>query len=118
MPSVEFQVDARASSWTKTAVLGLTIGTRITIRNDVLGINADYIVEQITHTVRSLGVRHLVTIGAQLAAPVQASNAFTFDVAGRGFNQGQFALDLGNNPTTMFRFDTSGQGFDQGVFAS
>jgi hypothetical protein len=118
MPSVEFQVDARASSWTKTAVLGLTIGTRITVRNDVLGINADYIVEQITHTVRSLGVRHLVTIGAQLAAPVQASNAFTFDVAGRGFNQGQFALDLGNNPTTMFRFDTSGQGFDQGVFAS
>lgn len=118
MPTITFQVEARLSGGTKTAVLALKIGDRITVRVDELGLNADFMVEQLTHTVQALGVRHTVTVGAQLAAPVQAANPFTFDVVGRGFDQGQFALDTGNNPATMFRFDVAGCGFDQGVFST
>lgn len=118
MPSVTFQIDAVLSAATKTAILAAAISDRITVREDDLGLNADFMIEQITHAVQQLGVRHMVTIGAQIAEPIQAVNPFTFDVAGKGFNQGQFALDAGNNPATMFRFDTAGHGFDQGVFAS
>lgn len=118
MPSVTFQIDAVLSAATKTAILAAAISDRITVREDDLGLNADFMIEQITHSVQQLGVRHIVTIGAQVAEPIQAANPFTFDVAGKGFNQGQFALDAGNNPATMFRFDTAGHGFDQGVFAS
>lgn len=118
MPSVTFQIEAVLSAATKTSVLTSAISDRITVRNDDIGLNGDFMIEQLTHSIQQLGVRHVLTVGAQVAEPVQASNPFMFDVAGQGFNQGQFALDAGNNPATMFRFDVAGHGFDQGVFAS
>lgn len=118
MPSVTFQIDAVQSAATKTSILTSAISDRITVRNDQLGLNTDFMIEQLTHSVQQLGVRHVLTVGAQVAEPVQAANPFTFDVAGQGFNQGQFALDTGNNPATMFLFDVAGHGFNQGVFAA
>jgi hypothetical protein len=115
-PSVTFEVEARLGSNTLTRILGTAVSDRITVRNDEMGLAADFHVEQGTHTVQSMGVRHRMTIGAQVVEPTQAANAFTFDVSGKGFGQGQFSLDSGLNPATMMRFDT-GPGFDTGVFS-
>lgn len=116
-PSVTFDVDGAVSPATLARILTTQISDRITVRNDENFVNGDYSVEQLTHTIRGLGRRHLLTIGAQVVEPVQAANQFTFDVAGKGFNDGQFALDSANNPATMFRFDVVGKGFNDGAFS-
>lgn len=117
-PSVTFDIEGALSAQTLSRILHTQISDRITVRNDELGLNADFFVEKITHTIRRLGARHVLTVGAQVVQPYQAALPFMFDVSGQGFDQGQFSLDAANNPATMFRFDVSGQGFSQGVFAS
>lgn len=120
-PSVTFDVEATLSSAGLTRALATQLSDRITVRHDELGLNGDFFVEQVTHTVVQLGVRHIVTIGAQVVEPYQAAAPFIFDTATplvNGFDHGQFGLDSGVNPSSMFVFDTAGQGFDQGVFAT
>jgi hypothetical protein len=117
-PSVVFEVDGVTGAHTLARIADTAIGDRITVRNDEVGIDTDFYVEQLTHVIVKLGIRHRLTIGAQVAEPTQAVNPFTFDAAGAGFDQGQFGMDAVNNPTTMFRFDVTGQGFNQGVFAT
>jgi hypothetical protein len=117
-PSVSFDVEGVISAATLARILNTQISDRITVRNDEMGLNEDFFVEQITHTVKRVGARHTLTIGAQVVEPYQAVNPFTFDQAGAGFNDGQFGMDSGLNPDTMFRFDVAGHGFDQGVFAT
>lgn len=115
-PSVTFSIEARLSSTTLARILAAEIGDRIVVRNDEIGLNAEFAIEQLTHVSQQLGVKHTLTIGAQVVEQVQAANPFTFDAAGKGFNDGQFTAYAGNNPATMFRFDTAGVGFNQGVF--
>lgn len=117
-PTVQFQIEGRLSAGTHARIIATDVGDRITVVNDEMGMNDDFHIEQVTHTVQQLGVRHIQTVGAQAAPQVQATNPFQFDVAGHGFDQGQFTAFAGNNPSTMFRFDAAGVGFDQGVFAS
>lgn len=117
-PSISFDIDGAISSATLTEILGQQVSDRITVRNDELGLNADFMVERLTHTVRRHGVRHILTVAAQVVEPTQAANPFLFDVAGHGFNDGRFAMDGVNNPATMFRFDVAGHGFNDGVFAA
>jgi hypothetical protein len=124
-PSVTFDVDGSINTATLSRILNTQLSDRITVRNDELGLNADYMVENVTHTVQQLGTRHVLTVGAQVAEPYQAANPFVFDTATptvNGFGNGRFSLDSGGlNPTTMFRFDTSSpttQGFGNGVFAA
>jgi len=117
-PSVEFQIEGVLGSDTMARIEAAEIGDRITVRNDEIGLNADFHIEQLTHVVKKLGMRHTLTVAGQVCAPVQAATPFTFGVAGRGFNQGQFTAFAGNSPATMFRFNTAGQGFNQGVFAT
>lgn len=94
------------------------IGDRITVRDDDLGINADYVIEQITHRITKLGVSHEVTFGCQAADPTQPANVLTFDVAGKGFNDGAFGTAGLDSPATLFLFDTAGRGFNQGSLGS
>lgn len=98
-------------------ILSLRIGDRITVKNDLHGVNRDFHVERLEHRVSRL-LMHEVTVTAVVTEPVQASNAFMFDVGGRGFNDGAFAATGIDNASTMFVFDQSGQGFDQGLFAN
>ncbi|GAA0528844.1 hypothetical protein GCM10010172_06820 [Paractinoplanes ferrugineus] len=98
-------------------ILSLRISDRITVKNDVLGVNRDFYVERLEHRIARLQV-HEVTVTAVATEPVQAANAFTFNVAGRGFNDGAFAVDGIDNAATMFVFDQAGQGFDQGLLAN
>lgn len=117
-PRVTFRVPALWSNASYMAkFLTLDIGDRITVRNDVLGLNTDFMVERLVHTISNLQVHHL-EIGAQIADPTQPSNLFQFDLAGHGFNQGLFGTVGIDNAATMFTFDTAGQGFDQGFFST
>jgi hypothetical protein len=99
-------------------MMAVKISDRITVRNDVVGVNADFMVERLVHTITKLGVIHRLQIAAQIADPVQPTNPFTFGVAGRGFNDGLFAIDGIDSAATMFRFDVAGVGFAQGSFGN
>lgn len=99
-------------------IMARALSDRVTVRDDQIGINADMIVEQITHETTGLGVLHEVTFGCEVPEPTQATNAFTFNVAGKGFDQGQFAVDYIDAAGTVFLFDTAGHGFNQGVLAN
>lgn len=116
-PTITFTIVGLNTTYL-TQMLTAAISDRITVRNDVRGINAEFIIERLAHRITGLGLAHRLTITCQAAEPVQAANPFTFDVAGKGFDQGQFAADGIDNPATMFRFDVAGHGFDQGVFAN
>lgn len=101
-----------------TQILARRISDRVTVINDEMGLDADFIVERITHTIRKLGGIHRLELGCQVADPVQPSNIFTFDVAGKGFNDGAFGVDGIDDPDTTLMFDIAGRGFNDGVFAS
>lgn len=98
-------------------ILSLRIGDRITARNDVIGLLRDFNVERLEHQIDRLQV-HRLTVYAVAAEPVQPANAFTFNVAGKGFNDGAFAVPGIDNATSMFLFDSGTQGFNLGQFAT
>lgn len=98
-------------------ILGRDLSDRITVRDDVIGINRDMIVEQVTHRVTGHGILHEVTLGCEVVEPTQPANVFRFNTAGSGFGQGAFAAAGINNSANVFRFNVAGQGFSQGVFA-
>lgn len=93
------------------------LSDRVHVIESLTGLDADCFVEQIQHQIGQGGPEHVTTFGLEKIPPV-VTNAFTFDVAGKGFDQGAFAGGGLDVPATMFRFDTAGQGFDQGLFAN
>jgi hypothetical protein len=111
--SVASPTAARYLAW----MVARAISDRVTIRNDDVGFNSDMVIERLAHTVTKLGTKHRIDIGMQGTEPVQASNAFTFDGAGQGFDQGAFGVNGIADGSSMFQFDVSGHGFDQGKFA-
>lgn len=113
---VSFTV-ANVKDATTTQMLARKPSDRITIRNDAMGINSDFVIERVTHTVRKLLI-HTTTFDCQAVEPTQPANVFTFDKAGAGFDQGAFGINGVDAAGSMFRFDTVGAGFDQGRFAS
>lgn len=116
-PTITFTVAGTSTAWL-TKILDARISDRVTVRNDRRGINTDFMVERLAHRITSLGIVHRLSITCQATEPVQPTNVLTFDTAGKGFNQGLFAVDGIDNPASMFRFDVAGQGFDQGLFAN
>jgi hypothetical protein len=94
------------------------ISDRITVRNDQEGINADFIIEKIKHTVRAKFQIHYMELTCEVPPATQPTNVFTFDVAGKGFNDGLFGLDGIDNPANLFMFDVAGHGFNDGVFGT
>lgn len=118
-PVITFTIDGYLSAAALAQFASRVVSDRITIRDDVLGINGDYMIEKVTRTVRRFGAgSSLLTVVAEPVAPTGSANPFMFDVAGQGFDQGTFAADGLDNPATLFRFDTAGVGFDQGMFGS
>jgi len=99
-------------------ILQRRIGHRVTVRNDSLGVNGDFYIERVTHTIRKLGLIHRVEFGCSVVEPVQPANIFTFDVAGLGFDDGAFGIEGIDNADSVFIFDAPGQGFDDGVFST
>lgn len=116
-PSVTISINDLDATY-RAQVTARRIGDRITFRDDDLGTNTDYVIEQITHRITKMGASHDVTLACQVVDPTQPTNALTFDVAGKGFNDGAFSTAGIDSPASVFRFDTAGQGFNQGAFAS
>jgi hypothetical protein len=117
-PSVTMSI-AGYDSVHMAEIAARTVGDRITVREDEMGLNADFTVEQVQHTVLDLlNSLHQMQVGCQVVAPVQPANVFTFDVAGKGFDQGAFGVLGVSNAAKMFTFDQAGKGFDDGLFAA
>lgn len=101
-------------------ILSLRISDRITVKSTLHGVDRDFYVERVEHTISRLLI-HEVTVTCVVTEPAQAANPFTFGVAGKGFNDGVFAVDGIDNAASMFIFDTptgATQGFGIGQFAN
>jgi hypothetical protein len=116
LPTVTVTMRGAGSSLRLAECLGRNLSDRVHLTESLTGLDSDMFVEQISHAIGQGGLEHVTTFGLEKIPPV-VSTPFTFDVVGRGFDDGRFAADGVDNPSTMFRFDTAGQGFDQGVFS-
>lgn len=100
-------------------VLQRTVSDRIRIVNGEAGLDDDFFVERVTHTIRRLGRTgrapvHEVVLGCEQDLVI-SSNPFTFDQRGSGFDQGVFDLVAQDDPGEVFVFDDPVQGqFDRG----
>lgn len=116
-PTVTFEI-ANVDDTYLTQILARKISDRITIRNDAIGINRDFIIERKAQSIQKLGGIHKARFTCEVVEPTQGSTVLTFDVAGKGFNDGVFGTNGIDNAATMLRFDTAGQGFNDGRFSS
>jgi hypothetical protein len=116
LPTITVTMKGAGSPLRLAECLGRNLSDRVRLIESLTGLDADCFIEQISHTIGEGGLEHVTTFGLEKIPPV-ATSPFTFDVAGRGFDDGRFGADGVDNPATMFRFDTAGQGFDQGVFS-
>ncbi|MFJ1539280.1 hypothetical protein ACIODS_12125 [Micromonospora chalcea] len=99
-------------------IIDRQVSDRVWLRIDPLGVNGPFLIERVRHEIVKLGAMHRLTLTCEVPDPTQPANVFTFNAAGKGFNQGAFASPGIDNPANVLRFDTAGQGFDQGFFAS
>lgn len=101
-------------------VVARTVGDRIHILNGEMGLDDDFFIERITHSIQRVNQLghppvHSVIFGCEKAG-VQSANPFRFDVRGAGFDQGIFDPIQSDNPFTVFRFDQST--FDSSQFGT
>ncbi|MFH8805243.1 hypothetical protein ACH4F6_37835 [Streptomyces sp. NPDC017936] len=104
-------------------VLQRTVSDRIRIRNDETGLDDDFYVERISHTVRRRNAPgrppvHAVVLGCEKDL-TEAANPFRFDVRGAGFDQGTWDPVVADNVDSVFVFDDPVRGrFDAGAFGT
>lgn len=92
------------------------LSDRITVDDPESGFNGECYLETIAHDIDDDGNTIRTTFSAE-KIPVLPSGLFTFDLAGAGFNDGEFGPSGVVDPAKVFRFDIAGQGFGQGTFA-
>lgn len=104
-------------------VLSRTISDRIHIRNDELGLDDDFFVERVTHTIQRINQPghapvHSVVLGCERDLEL-VTNPFTFDKRGAGFDDGVFDPVSADDASTVFIFDHPVQGqFDVGLLGT
>jgi hypothetical protein len=103
-------------------ILTRTISDRITIRNGELGLFDDFFIESVAHSIVRINPDqppvHSVVLGCERDI-IEIENCFTFDVVGKGFDQGAFCGQGQDDPDTVFIFDDPQNGqFDYGVFGT
>lgn len=115
LPVVTFTVPNETST---QLVQQLTrdLSDRITVQDPESGFSGDCFLETIAHDIDDDGNTINTTFSAE-KIPVLPTGLFTFNVAGQGFNDGEFAPSGFDDPAKIFRFDTAGQGFNDGQFA-
>lgn len=107
-------------------VVSRQISDLITIRNHELGLDGDFFIENVQHTLARMtsqadcpGPVHYAVFGCEQSGIVVADNPFRFDVAGAGFDDGVFDPTAADNPASVFIFDHITQGqFDVGKFGT
>lgn len=123
LPTVKIRIPSSdPAHWQQ--VMQRTLGDRITIQYDEMGMNADFYIESVSHTITRIWTDrppvHAVVLGCEKvplsAAPV---NPLTFDKRGSGFDQGVFDPIVSDDPATIWIWDDPVQGtFDGGLFAT
>lgn len=104
-------------------VVRRAVSDRIHIRYDEMGLDDDFFVEHVTHSIVRFNQEgrppvHSVTLGCERNV-VGAVNPFTFDLRGAGFDEGVFDPIQMDQPDTVFRFDDDVQGrFDIGLYGT
>jgi hypothetical protein len=110
-------------------ILTRTISDLITINHGELGLAADFHIESLQHTIARMPDSaededcaprvHYATLGCERTGLIVPGNPFTFDVAGRGFDDGVFDPTAADDPDAVFIFDHPTQGrFDFGRFGT
>lgn len=111
-------------------ILTRTISDMVNIAHGELGLAADFHIESIEHTIARMpddeeadagcATRvHYATLGCERTGLIVPTNPFTFDVAGRGFDDGVFDPTAADDPSSVFIFDHPTQGqFDVGRFGT
>ncbi|MER7488711.1 hypothetical protein ABTY20_22960 [Streptomyces sp. NPDC126497] len=100
-------------------VVQRTVSDRIRIVNAEMGLDADFFVERVAHTIQRFNAAgrppvHSVVLGCERDLLVP-ENVFTFDQRGAGFDQGVFDLTVADAADEVFVFDDPVQGqFDVG----
>lgn len=104
-------------------VLQRRISDRIHITNGEMRLDDDFFVERITHSIQRFNQVgkspvHAVVLGCEKQLQL-ATNPFTFDKRGAGFDDGVFDPITSDNASTVFIFDHPQQGkFDTGLFGT
>lgn len=96
--------------------LGRDLSDRVHVTETQTGLDTDFFLEQISHTVAG-GAALTTTFGMEKAA-MQVADVFRFDDADHGFDDGVFGSPGLDDPELLFIFDQAGHGFDDGVFAT
>lgn len=103
-------------------ILTRTISDLITIRHGELGLDADFHIESLQHTIARMPASgedgdeecaprvHYAVLGCERSGLIVAGNPFTFDVAGSGFDNGVFDPTGADDPEAVFIFDDPLQG--------
>lgn len=111
-------------------ILTRTISDMITISHGELGLSANFHIESLQHTIARMpsdeeadsGCErrvHYATLGCERTGLIVPTTPFTFDVAGRGFDDGVFDPTAADDPEQVFIFDHPTQGaFDVGRFGT
>lgn len=122
-PTVSIRVVSQDTAH-REQILGRTVSDRITIVNGELGLDADFHIEQVEHTVDRITVDncripvHDVVFSCERTLTTVV-NPFTFDKTGAGFDDGVFDPSAADNPSTVFIFDHETQGqFGVGQFGN
>ena len=100
-----------------------SVSDRIHITYGEMGLDDDFFVESVQHTIQRFNQSgkppvHAIVLGCEKDL-VTSSNPFTFDKRGAGFDQGTFDPIQADDPDTVFIFDHPTQGqFDAGLFGT
>lgn len=120
-PTVTLRVTAKDGAHLRQ-ILQRTVSDRIHIVNGEMGLDDDFFIENVTHTIQRMNNAngqppvHAVTFGCEKEVVVNA-NPFRFDVRGAGFDQGVFDQIGSSDPSTVFVFGDPSRGvFDVGTF--
>lgn len=104
-------------------ILLRTVSDRIRIVNGEMGLDDDFFVERVTHSILRRNQTgkapvHSVVLGCEKQLGL-VTNPFRFDVRGAGFDEGVFDPIAADNASTVFIFDHPTQGqFDTGLFGT
>jgi hypothetical protein len=121
-PTVQLRIQTQSPAHF-VQVLQRTISDRVHITNNELGLDDDFFVERVTHTIQRSNQAgkppvHAVVLGCEKQLTL-VSNPFRFDVRGAGFDDGVFDPVSADDADTVFIFDHATQGqFDLGMFGT
>lgn len=112
-PTVRFTIEA-VNAERINEMLNRDLSDRIHVQDSATGLDGDFFIEEISHTITNHGAMMQTTFGCEMAS-MYADNVFTFNDAAAGFNLGQFGHS-GDTPSKMFTFNDPARGFNNGQF--